>query len=225
MNIQLFKNDVLLGSQDVLFSIFPADAKKTKNNNEFKKWLTFNLSSNNANTNSSNNVTQNPIIAKSKDGKRNSLTGVSLLNFNEFVKIHFSISKADEGCIKKIKFLEKNEKEEETIYKDTEKAADKKEYINIQENEENAIEIIDNTGKEIMNENTVEDDQLEKIKENLIDKKNVSSKGHGKNRSIIKKLHNSILDEGKHDVEKEQKLKDSAKSKKIYKLNKEFFAF
>lgn len=223
INLQLFKNQTLIGSQEV---VFPFDNKKSKNN-EFKKWLTFNLTNKDAPNGNSNNVTsiQNTGSAKSKDGKRGSLTGMSLINFSEFVKIHVSISKIDEETKQKILLQEKlsnKEQDELPVNHLNLKAEDKEVYINIQENDENNADVNiiekangnEDTSQAIKpsEELIVEDKESLNKKEDLADQKTNSAKVNGKKRSNLKQSQNSILTEGNYDETKEKKMKDSAKS-------------
>lgn len=87
--MKVYKKQILIGSQDVNFTF-----DKNSKNNEFKKWLSFAL--NNFNNNATNNPQQqlsNKTHVNGKDGKRGSLSGGSLLNFSEFLKIHIVITK------------------------------------------------------------------------------------------------------------------------------------
>jgi len=169
-----------------------------------------------ANVNNNKNVVQKSESAKGKDGKRGSLTGMSLLNFSEFVKIHVSISKVDEEF--ELNFNKKNSLQEETKL-NNQGAQDKKVYINIQENEENSNEIpnenLNDNRKEKEIEVTTNQDvkEISNVKDYLANKKTNSSKGKGKNKSNMKQLQNSVLTEGYNNEDaKDKKLKDSAKS-------------
>jgi len=227
ISVQLIKNQALIGCQEILFSF---DNNKTKNN-EFKKWITFNLSNNNTNTNGNvnviNNANSNAASAKAKDGKRGSLTGISLLNFSEFVKIFVSISKIDEESKQKFLLQQKiNTKEDHVELTNNQKAEDTKVYINIQENEENNAEtqINNNINDNQNNKSSAikalegaivhEKESADLNKDNKTNSANAKDK-KGKNRSNLKQFSNTLLTEGNEDEAKDKKLKDSAKSKII----------
>lgn len=229
ITIELLKNQALIGSQDVVFTL---ENKKAKKNNEFKKWLSFNFSTNNnsnnsnlnvINNNNNNNSAQNALSARGKDGKRGSLTGMSLLNFNEFVKIHVTISKIDEESKQKFLLQQKLNEKEDDVALGNNKADDKEVYISIQENDENNNEINSNNNN-INNNNEIENPAIKAVQELIIKDKEIpdlnqaktnsaNAKGKGKNRSNLKQSQNSILTEGNNEEAKDKKLKDSAKSK------------
>ncbi len=205
ITIQLFKENNLIGSQEVTFSL---NNGKKKNNNTFKKWVSFNIQ-NDVNT---TNITNIDVNNKIKNNKKKSLTG--LLKFSEFFKILLLISIPNESdLLAHQKKLTSENSAIESIKNDvckvkenekTDKNLKTEVYINIQENYENdAFNHMDKfTGKLLDNnlsnekynkENTLENNVIvnEKIKAKT-EHRNGSS---GKNN--VSKLNNKFYKKSK----------------------------
>jgi len=231
ITLELIKNEILIASQEVVFSI---ETKKSKNN-EFKKWITFNF---NSHTNNNNPQSfQNISSTKNKEGKRASISGNSILNFNEFIKIFISIIRVNgdfkgKNATKENSLngkIEENHKSDIDHNLITKNFEEKQLYISIEENDENIFE--PNTQNINCDDNQkYSEDHLNKCdlkfsknsineiqsKEKAVINKNLSEKKNKKsvkNNSIKAKGNNNLVSKSTNNQEsnKDNDEKDNVK--------------